>query len=255
MRSIFINCNKAKTLLSIFIILSISLGLSAQSKIEEAENQDTITNLTFSDNFYIEMEGGTQILFSSDVENLEKRDRLTPSFAISAGKWFTPVFGANIKVRGYSLNGFSTTEGTYTAASGSGGMFEDDPVRQEVTINPDGTYRHFIRYADISLNLYISMINLLTGYKKETFFDIIPSAGIGNMHVFAYKGIPENNCLSGNAGLTGKFHLGPKLDVNINANSVFFDNSFEGRIAGSDKYEYYASASIGIVYYIKSRGF
>jgi len=244
-----------KLSLSILILFLTLPGLYAQTIDEADTEQDSTESLTFFDNFYIEAGGGSQILFSKDVENLDNKQRLTPSLSLSVGKWFSGTFGAGIKFQGYSLNGFSTTEGTYTAAPDNGNLFEQDPVRKEVTINPDGTYRHFIRYTNISLNFYASIVNLLTGCKEHNIFDIIPSVGIGNMHVFAYKGVPKTNTLSANFGLTGKFHLSPVVDLNINACTAIFDNKFEGRIAGTREYENYVSASIGIVYYVKSRKF
>ena len=195
------------------------------------------------------------MLFSADADKLDFKDRLTPQTSIAIGKWFTPVFGAGIKAEGFSLNGFSTTEGVYTAAEDNSGLFDQDPVRKEVTINPDGTYRHFIKYTNLSFNLWLNLTNMILGYAEGAVFDLVASAGVGDMYVFNYKGIPSKNSLSGNAGITMKFHLSRKWDFNVNGSATAFPNEFEGRIAGGSDYENYITANFGLVYYFKGRRF
>jgi hypothetical protein len=240
---------------SVFFIAGFffSLALTAQTEAVQDAIPDSAGTRSFFENIYFETAFGSQALFSSDVENLEWNDRFTPFFSLAVGKWISPFWGAEIKAEGLSLNGFSTAEGTYTAVSGNGSLFEQDPVRSHVTIHPDGTYRHFIRYANVSVHLYASLAHLLLGKEKQTKLDFVPSAGIGNMHLFPYKGIPKNNTLSVSCGLTGKWYLTPHLDITMRGTAVFFNNNFEGRIAGTDDYEKYVAASAGLVWYLKPR--
>ncbi|NLO00853.1 MAG: hypothetical protein GX126_00855 [Bacteroidales bacterium] len=240
---------------TIIILTLFSTVVSAQTTRSRFTVKDTVEAITFCDNLLLEIAGGSQLLFSADANNLDFKDRLTPHASISLGKWFSPVIGAGIKAEGYSLNGFSTSEGEYTAANDNSLPFDQDPVRKEVTINPDGTYRHFIRYLNFSFNVYLSLTNLIFGYNEKSVFNLITSAGIGDMYVFNYKGIPSKSSLSGNAGLTMKFHLSPKLDLNLNSSATAFPNEFEGRIAGSNDYENYVTANIGLAYYFKGRKF
>lgn len=216
---------------------------------------DSVYSKSIFNNFYLKAEVGGQAVFSADADKLETKDRVSPSYAFEFGKWICPVVGIGIKAQGGTLNGFSTTEGIYLACLGDNNVACTDPVRNEVTINPDGTYRHFVQYTNVSLNFYFSIINIF-GYKQGgTFFDLVPSVGIGNMHIFDYKGIPSDNILSANAGLECSFKLAPRWCLNIGANTVFFDNEFEGRIAGDRTYENYISANVGVVYYPRFRGF
>jgi hypothetical protein len=244
-----------KIIKTIVILTLFSMVLSAQTTSSRFIIKDTVEAITFYDNLFLEITGGSQMLFSADANNLDFTDRLTPQVSISAGKWFSPVFGAVIKAEGFSLNGFSTTEGEYTAAGDNSGIFDQDPVRKEVTINSDGTYRHFIRYTNLSFNLCLSLTNMILGYSEGAYFDLVASAGVGDMYVFNYKGIPSKNSLSGNAGITLKFHLSPKWDLNVNGSATAFPNEFEGRIAGNSDFENYITANIGLVYYFKSRRF
>ena len=246
----------SKPFLKIWIILTLFPAvIMAQITGSQLMNNDAEEPVTFSDHLFLEITGGSQILFSADADNLDFKERLTPQASVTFGKWFTPVFGAGIKAEGYSLNGFSTTEGVYTAAVENSLPFDQDPVRKEVTINPDGTYRHYMRYTNLSLNVFISLTNLIFGYHEHAVFNLVTSAGIGDMMVFSYKGIPSKNSLSGNAGVTLKFPLSPKVDLNLNGSATAFPNDFEGRIAGTRDYENYITANIGLVYYLKGRRF
>ncbi|WP_167615119.1 hypothetical protein [Maribellus sediminis] len=240
-----------KIILFLFVVTCVSLS-HAQNEEEPVVADDLGWSQSFSDNWYIELGAGTHMLFSQDVENLDSKDRFTPSFTFAAGKWLTPVFGLELNLQGYSLNGFSTTEGTYTAVVDGGAL--EDPVRNEVVINPDGSYRHFIQYTNASINLLVSLVSI-GGYKEDAKFDCIPFVGVGDMHVFEYKGIPKNDVFSLNYGVIGKFKATPRLDINLKVTKAVFDNEFEGRIAGDQSKDSYLAGNIGLVYYLKKRGF
>jgi len=244
-----------KIIKTIIILTLFSTVVSAQTTKSRFTVKDTAEAITFCDNLFLEITGGSQVLFSADADKMDFKERLTPQTSIAIGKWLTPVFGAGFKAEGFSLNGFSTTEGEYTAAENNSGLYEQDPVRKEVTINPDGSYRHFIRYTNFSFNLYLNLTNMILGYDEGVVFNLVASAGVGDMYVFNYKGIPSKNSLSGNAGITMKFHLSPKWDLNLNGSATAFPNEFEGRIAGGSDYENYITANIGLVYYFKGRRF
>lgn len=209
----------------------------------------------FSDNLYVETALGTQILFSTDVNNLDFTERFTPYFSLSAGKWFSPYWGAHIGVQGLSLNGFSTLNGIYLADPQSVNIYgNNDPVRDNVTIRPDGSYRHFIRYTNINIGLQLSLFSLIKGYDELNRWDIIPSLGLGYMRVSEYMGIPNTNTISANFELKGVYHLNEKIALNIKSQIALMPDQFDGRIAG-DIYESYSSISIGATYFFKKRGF
>lgn len=209
----------------------------------------------FSDNLFVETAIGTQILFSTDVNNLDFTERFTPYLSLSVGKWFSPYWGACIQVQGFALNGFSTLNGLYLADPQTENIYgNNDPVRNNVTIGPDGTYRHFIRYSNINIGFQLSLMNLIKGYDEQNRWDIIPSLGFGYMRMSEYMGIPNTNTISTNFELMGKYHLNEKIDLNIKSQIALVPDQFDGRIAG-DIYESYGSISIGATYFFKKRGF
>jgi phage tail protein X len=246
--------------ISLFL-LCFSLSLSAQSVANSPNSKDTIKqkitykSTLFSDNFSIEAAAGTQLLFSKDAEQLDFTNRFTPAFSLGIGKWFSPFWGAGVEVQGFSLNGFSTLNGIYLADPQSGSIYgTNDPVRNFVIIRPDGSYRYFLHYLNASFHFQLSLLSLLKGYQEDRRIDFIPAFGLGYMHVFNYKGVPNTNSISTNLELMGKYRMNDKFDINLKFQSSFLPDHFDGRIAGN-KYEYYSSASLGLTYHFKNRGF
>ena len=226
--------------------LFLTLSLTAQTVKTDQNWSDTITSQGVFDRLFIEFGGGTQILFSQDADELKTAQRFTPHFSLSAGTWFSPNWGAGLLVEGTSLNGF-----TDIGSSVAGSYFEDDPVRQYVTIRPDGNYRHYIRYTDASILVFASLFNLLAEDNKLHRFNVIPSAGIGWMHVFSYKGIPENNVLTYRLGLSATFGITPGLSLALKGSGLLAPNDFEGRDAGSATFDKIGSFDIGLIWNLK----
>lgn len=234
------------------LLFFISVSVSGQAISNSFEPGDTSV---FADNLYINANAGSQVLFSKDADKLAFKQRFTPSFSIAAGKWFSPVWGLRLAVQGYALNGFSTVNGLYVADPEPGTIYgNDDPVRNNVVIRPDGSYRHYIRFVNAHMDFQFSLVNLLKGYNEECRWDVAPSAGLGYMRVMEYKGIPSAGIISANAGLSGKYRLTNKLDVNVELQATIMPDQFDGRIAGK-MYEQYCSAGAGITYYFGKRGF
>ena len=243
------------------LFLNSFLCLSGKDNTETLSEQDTVRQkdifmpILFFDNLSIEGAVGTQILFSKDANNLKFNERLTPSFSLAVGKWFSPFWGARLQLDGFSLNGFSTVDGIYIADPQTGSIYgNNDPVRDYVTIRPDGSYRHFIRYSNMQVDFRVSLFNLIYGYNEQNRWDIIPSAGIGYMRVLDYKGVPKSNTISTSFEVMGKYQFSSNLDINAKLHITVLPDRFDGRIAGNN-YESYSSASIGVTYYFKSRGF
>jgi len=237
-----------KYIFLLIIGLTLTSQLWAQTETTEIQETDTAAHFRMADKFYLELAGGSQILFSQDADILEIKDRLTPHFSLSAGTWFSPIWGAQLNIQGVSLNGFTSLESMSTT---SGAEYADDPVRDYVTIRHDGSYRHFIRYNNVSLSLFASMANLV-GKEKEHQLDLLPSAGVGLMHVFDYKGIPSSNSLSYNFGMSATCLISPHLKFLLKGTGIMVPNDFEGRDAGDNEYDWIGSLDVGLIWYLKS---
>ena len=221
-----------------------------------SESADSYWCQPFLSNWYTELGGGAQLLFSDDVSNLTLKQRITPAINISVGKWFSPFWGACFKVSGYALNGFSDTDGLYIAdkLSTSSVYGQNDPVRNEVTIRPDGSYRHYLRYVNLEADFQVSLLQLIRGYKENRCWDIIPSVGLGYFRTFEYKGTPVTNNISTNFGLAGKCRITKVLDLKLAAYATLLPGTFDGRITG-DSYEQLSGVTLGICFHLGKQGF
>lgn len=242
------------TSFALVFVLSTSAQMSEDS-IQQDQHRIVFEPTAFMDNFYVGAAFGAQMLFTEDADYLKFKDRVTPVFSLNAGKWISPYWGLNLGLQGYALNGFSTVNGLYLADPMDRNIWgNNDPVRNHVVIRPDGNYRHFLRYMHLNLEAQASALNLILGYDKARIWDVIPSIGVGYMHLFNYKGAPETNSISTSFGLMGTYKLNNDFDLNLKVHSTVLPDHFDGRLMGKN-YESYASVSIGVRYYLKGRGF
>ncbi|MBN1462144.1 MAG: OmpA family protein [Paludibacteraceae bacterium] len=207
-------------------------------------------------NWFINVSGGAQVLFSSDASTLELKDRITPAISLSVGKWVSPFMGIRIKTEGYSLNGFSTTDGLYLADPVNDGTVygNNDPVRNEVTIRPDGSYRHYLRYINAHADIQFSVLNCIKGYSNNRNFDLYPSVGAGYFQTFEYKGIPSISSISTNLSLQAFFTIHELFDLTFEVGTTILPDKFDGRIS-KKQYENISGVSLGITYHLGKKGF
>lgn len=239
---------KIKYLMVCFLWVMLSVSVQADNRTDSVAG--------WRSNWYIEGGLGAQILFSKDASNLSFGRRLSPSFSLTTGKWFSPYWGLRLQVQGYKFHGFSTTEGLYLNNPLSNGMIygPNDPVRGEVTIAPDGSYRHYLYYMNVHADFQISLFNLLRGVNDKCRWDIVPAVGLGYAHFFPYRGTPKNNVLSANFSVMGKYKLTKNLDINLEVQTALMPDQFDGRITGK-LYENSCAAMLGVTYRFKRKGF
>ena len=193
--------------------------------------------------WFVEAGGGVQTIFSSDASKLDFGKRLTPSYTIGVGKWITPAYALRLQVGGYALNGMSTSEGLYLRDPQTDGSVygPHDPVIDNVTVRPDGTYRHYLRYVNAHADFMVSLSRLLFR------FDVLPAVGFGYAHAFAYRGTASTNSLTANFSVAAKYSVLKCMDVNLEIASALMPDHFDGRITGK-KYEPTLGATLGLTY-------
>lgn len=197
--------------------------------------------------WFVEAGGGVQTIFSSDASKLDFGKRLTPSYTIGVGKWITPAYALRLQVGGYALNGMSTSEGLYLRDPQTDGSVygPHDPVIDNVTVRPDGTYRHYLRYVNAHADFMVSLSRLL--FHNQSKFDVLPAVGFGYAHAFAYRGTANTNSLTANFSVAAKYSVLKCMDVNLEIGSALMPGHFDGRITGR-KYEPTLGATLGLTY-------
>lgn len=199
------------------------------------------------DGWFVDVGGGIQTIFSSDARKLDFGKRITPSYTIGVGKWISPAFALRLQAGGYSFNGMSTSDGLYLRNPlADGSVFGiHDPVINHVTVNPDGTYRHYLRYVNVHTDFMVSLSHLLfSGHGK---FDVFPAVGLGYARTFAYRGTAATNSLTANFSVMAKYKATKCLDINLEIGSVLMPDHFDGRITGK-MYEPTLGATLGLTY-------
>lgn len=248
---------KNRYLLSALLLFFAGSAFTQVDTVEVQKEKTMYAALSgMNQNWYIGLGAGTQFLFSEDAENLAFSKRLTPSLALTVGKWISPFFGFRFQAQGTSLNGYSTSEGIYLADPIGGNSLygNNDPVRNEVDINPDGSYRHYVRYMNLHFDVQVSLMSLISEYKADRKFDIIPSFGMGYMQVFEYKGVPSAGVRTVNCAVMGNYKLSDQFDVNLELKRSVFPDKFEGRIMGVGN-ESALAINVGVTYRFKKASF
>lgn len=197
--------------------------------------------------WFVEAGGGVQTIFSSDASKLDFGKCLTPSYTIGVGKWITPAYALRLQIGGYALNGMSTSEGLYLRDPQTDGSVygPHDPVIDNVTVRPDGTYRHYLRYVNAHADFMVSLSRLL--FHNQSKFDVLPAIGFGYAHAFAYRGTANTNSLTANFSVAAKYSVMKCMDVNLEIGSALMPDHFDGRITGR-KYEPTLGATLGLTY-------
>ena len=138
-----------KKFIFVFAALVVAMSANAQVAIEDGK---------LLDNTYVTVNAGV-----STPLKLNPIFPVNPSAGIAVGKWFTPVFGAEI-------------EGT--AWFGSVGMKDGD-----LWLDWDGNMYNFVRGSYVGINGLTNLSNLLCGYNgKPRTFEVSTQVGIGWAH-------------------------------------------------------------------------
>lgn len=234
-----------------FIILAALLGIftSVAAQEEKKEQKEAFR----TNNWYLEVGAGPQLFFGSDASMLGFGKRITPAVSFTAGRWVSPFWGVRFQAVGYALNGFSTAQGLFVGDKSSATIYgPNDPVRDFVSIRPDGSYRYYLRYMNLHMDFQLSLANLFGGYNPHRAWDIIPAVGIGYMQTFAYKGTPDVSSISTNFSLMGKWKLPEGFDLNLELFYSLMPDRFDGRITETD-YESLLGLSLGLTYNFKGK--
>ena len=195
----------------------MSLAMAASLQAESADTTRYTGLSRCEANWFVEMNVGGNVSFSKDSRLNYGAKNLMPNISVSGGKWFSPFVGTRLQLQGYGTAAGSTTVGMYLADPLPGGGFgNNDPVREHVTIRPDGSYTYPVYFLNIHADVMLSVMSLVNrGMGAQDRWDVIPAVGVGYMHVFSKDGVPASDVLTGSFSVMGKYRVLPFLDVNV----------------------------------------
>jgi len=187
---------------------------------------------SFWDNWYIQGQIGVGYTYGE----LNFTDLLSPAFAISLGKDFSPYVGARLQ-----LNGIQ----------GKAGWTHNPYTEQEESF--DWTQ------LGVGLDGMFNLSNIIAGYNTSRKVDIIALIGTGIMFTSDYSG---SNAILGNdghakyvyskLGVAANLHLNKKFDVNFELNANQLPDTYN-RKSGSYNDSHF-NALFGLTYYFNKKG-
>ena len=148
-----------------------------------------------TDNVFISLAGGANVLFGDLNGNAELMDRIAPSGAISVGKWYNPYLAFRLQVNGGKMRNYSYVTD-----------YKSDNAQEFWWINPH-------------VDLMWDVTNFFAPYKESKVFRFIPFVGLGYALRPGYTddkthtSFPRAESASLNGGAQFMFRLSKRVDL------------------------------------------
>lgn len=229
-----------KKILALSALTALAGNAFAQSQDPVVTFQETggkyevVTN-RFWDNWFLTFGVGGQTYLGDHNKQMSLGKQITPAFELGVGKWFTPGMGLRLMYSGNSIKGV-TQNGSYS----TGKVFDAKQALE---------YQKF-NFGQFQADVMLDMTNLFCGYNPDRVYSAIPYAGIGLMHSWDK---PRTKEISATLGFMNSFHVSSSVDLNLDIRGSMVNDRFDGE-EGNRKYEGLLSATVGMTYKFKQRG-
>lgn len=231
-----ISFSKMKKIVMALAIAGLGSVAMAQDVKTTSENKHEVLTNRFFDNWFISAGAGAEMLIGNGDTYYGIGDRISPTFNVALGKWFTPGLGLRLQYSGYEAKG---------ARKGFGNYAKGQP-------DAAGYYEQKFHYMNLHGDVMFNLNALLGGYNPKRVYEIVPYLGAGFTH--SYSG-DKTQGLAVNAGIINKFRVAPVLDINLELSGMMAQNKFDGELGGKKDFDGTVAASVGLTYYFKKRGF
>lgn len=220
-----------KKIFTVLALASLSIAVMAQ------ENKYEVLTNNFFDNWFISAGVGGEMLIGNNDAHGSVSDRISPTLNIAAGKWFTPGLGLRLQYSGLQSRGYTKDANNGYVDSGA---------------DAAGYYKQKFSYMNLHGDVLFNLSSLICGYNPNRIYEAIPYLGAGFTHSYSS---PKKEALAINAGLINRFRVSPVLDLNLELAIMGTENKFDGEIGGEKDFDGVLSATVGVTYYFKKRGF
>jgi Outer membrane protein and related peptidoglycan-associated (lipo)proteins len=157
-----------------------------------------------SDNWFITLGVGGNVLFGDDNSEADFGDRINIAPQISFGKWYNPYWGARLQLNGGPMKSY---------------------------VNPNGTTELKTYWLNPHLDFMWDITNYWAPYKESKVFRLIPFAGVGYAvrsgktadTGVAYK---RSESPSINLGAIMSFRLSKRVDLNVEGQYILLGEHF-----------------------------
>lgn len=223
-------------LLAVAGLSSVAVAQNGTFDNVPSEKYSVFTN-KFWDNWFISAGAGAEMLLGDNDTHYGIGDRISPTFNVGLGKWFTPGLGLRLQYSGYEAKGARLGYGSYAKGA------------------PDasGYYDQKFHYMNLHGDVMFNLNALFGGYNAKRVYEIIPYLGAGFTH--SYSGVDKSQALAVNGGIINKFRVSPTVDINLELSGMLAQDKFDREMGGGHDYDGVVSATLGLTYHFKARGF
>lgn len=234
-----------KKILMLLAVVGFSSVAFAQSnnpgyEVILGDKYQVFTN-KFWDNWFVSAGGGAEMLLGNGDVRSSFKDRISPTFNLSVGKWFTPGLGLRLQYSGFQGKGATTD---------AFNPYIDGAVKQPRDGAPyyDQKFKYGNLHGDVMLNLNA----LLFGYNPERVYEIVPYLGAGFTHNYSS---PKGEAFAVNAGVINRFRLSSALDLNLELSAMGVENKFDREKEGKKDFDGVVATTVGLTYRFPVREF
>ena len=267
---------KATLLLITFFIASFAINVFSQ---ESRNNpKKAYRNGDFWDHWFLSVGAGGQMYFGEDDNKAQTKDRITPSFQLSTGKWITHAVGARLQVGGYKLKGWNDgVDGMYRTTTRNipgytvSGLTWYDPQwlpenrdnrvwakpkkelspKDQMWLHPETIngydaahhgelYLQDLRYFDVHIDAMLNLTSATCGYKPNRFFNWIAYIGAGLAYEYGeINGLVPNLSFAPNAGCMFNFRLHKAWDLGLDVKGTVVAEAFDSHLGGETETNYW----------------
>lgn len=189
----------------------------------------------FKDNWFIGVGGGISTYYGNHTSYVPFGRRISPTFTIQAGKWFSPFIG---------FRGNFAWSNTISADINS--------ANPDIYTNYKNAYKTKADMISLGAETMFNVTNLVLGYKESRVYNFIPYVGAGwirNCH-------SNNDKITASFGLLNEFRLNDKFSLNLDVKASAFGEGLDRAVGGAGKTtDLSTSITVGASYYFKRRGF
>lgn len=223
---------KTKVLL-LSILLGSALSLSAQEfqpQVGFSTENGSKTNFKknkATDNMFISLAGGANVLLGDYNGDAEFGDRIAPQGAISIGKWYNPYMALRLQINAGLMNDF------YRVSSG--------PALSE----------HELQWINPHLDIMWDVTNFWAPYKESKVFRFIPYVGIGyalRPGTTTDEGISSKRAesVSVNGGAQLMFRLSKRVDLFLEGQYTLLGEHWNILSTARPRYDRPVQAMLGL---------
>ncbi len=229
---------KKATFFACACALLMGQSLMAQNNAQEVTyvedpTQGVLVN-KFSNNWFITVDGGVGVYFSSFDDHRKFTDRFAPAADIYVGKWFSPIIGLRLGASWMQNKGLSN-------GPVAGSLLDE--------YRPDGYYKTLYNQVGPAADVMINLTNWWCGYKPNRMYNAIVYAGAGGYFTLNndWHTLRDTN-LFGRVGFINSFNVSKRVALSLDIRATLMDGHADNAYNHVDKMFGSLNAYLGVTF-------